>query len=190
MPNKFVINKWWMIGFIAVIVILLMTLKCTRSTEIKMTLNAWESVHQWRVEGECADCHSKQEHVEQAVDFSTTLPIPAAKTHTEQFRRFTHGKDEKLASYSCKSCHEPDSCQTCHAILPESHAGDFVEPTGHSAGSLLHALLAKTNTTSCLSCHRSFIESCTGCHAAQEVMPWQKDAEKPLSRWDEMLNMK
>jgi hypothetical protein len=188
MSNKQTINKTRLGKLGAIIVILLMGFKFAQSTGTKFNLNAWEDVHQWRTEGECADCHSEHEYVEKAVDFSTTLPIPAAKTHTEQFRRFTHGKDGKFASHSCQPCHEADACQSCHARLPESHTTDFIEPTGNTAGSLRHSMLAKTNPTSCLTCHRSFVQSCTGCHATDEVMPWQKDAAVTLSRWSNLLN--
>jgi len=190
MSNKITLNKKPLIGLLLVIAGVLIIFKFTVSTESKASLNAWEDVHQWRVEGECAECHSDLEHVKQGVDEKHTLAIPAAKTHTEQFRRFTHGKDKQFASYSCQSCHEPKSCTTCHAILPETHTSDFIEPTGHSDGSLRHAMLAKTSITSCSSCHQSFIQTCTSCHSMEEVQPWQKQGAKGLSRWNQLLNPK
>ncbi len=186
--KKMTLSKWWLAAIFIIIVMVLMILKFTQSTQTKASLHAWENVHEWRADGECADCHSKLEHVEQMVDFKHTLPIPAAKTHTEQFRRFTHGKGEKFSANSCKSCHEPDTCSTCHAILPETHTSDFIEPTGHSLGSLRHGMLAKTSPESCFACHRSFTEACTTCHTPGEVLPWQRDAAKSNSHWNQMLN--
>lgn len=188
MSKKQTINKKQIGKFAAIIVILLIGVKFAQSTGTKFGLNAWEDVHQWRAEGECADCHSKHDYVEKAVDFSATLPIPAAKTHTEQFRRFTHGKDGRFSSQSCQSCHEAEVCQSCHASLPESHTTDFIGPTGNTVGSLRHSMLGKTNPTSCLTCHRSLVQSCTGCHAIDEVMPWQMDASVALSRWSNLIN--
>ncbi len=186
--NKYVLSK---LGFALLILIVaggMFTVKVTQSTDTKASLNAWEDVHKWRADGECADCHSKLDYVKNPVDVKHTLLIPAAKTHTENFRRFTHGKAADLASHNCQSCHEADTCKTCHSILPETHTSDFVEPTGNSVGSLRHSILAKTNPTSCNTCHDSFVESCTACHSAKEVAPWQSNAEKSLSRWKGILN--
>jgi hypothetical protein len=188
MLDKRTIDKKRLGKFAVITVILLLGLKFAQSTEMKMSLDAWEDVHQWRSEGECAECHSGHDYVKQAVDLSARLPIPAARTHSERFRRFTHGKDERFAAYRCRTCHESDSCQSCHATLPESHSSDFVAPRGDSAGSLRHALLAKTNPSSCLTCHKSFVEGCTTCHGVDEVIPWQRDAAVPLVRWTNLLN--
>lgn len=190
MSKKFVIKKVWLVGFLLFSALFLLIAKYALSTEAKLSMSAWEDVHEWRTEGECADCHSEHEHVENAVDFNTTLAIPSAESHSEQFLRYTHGKGKNSGSHSCQSCHASSSCQNCHGILPEGHTTDFFEPTGNSIGSKRHALLGKTNVTSCLTCHRSFVEECTQCHTTQEVMPWQEEAEKSLDRWSEILELK
>jgi len=169
------------------IIAFMLVLKFAWSTDTKLSLNAWEDVHQWRVEGECSDCHLQHEYAKESAGYSDVMTIPAAKTHSEQFRRFTHGKDGDSSTHNCQSCHKADSCQSCHAILPESHTTDFVKPTGQSSGSLRHVILAKTSPTSCLACHTSFVSDCSACHALEEITAWQTDASRSLARWSGML---
>jgi len=190
MPGKKYINKKHMAVTLIMTVAFMMLLKFTWSTDTKLTLNAWEDVHQWRAEGKCSDCHLQHEYVKESAAYADVVTIPAAKTHSEQFRRFTHGKDKNSSSHNCQSCHKADSCQSCHAILPESHSSDFVKPTGQSAGSLRHVILAKSSPASCLACHTSFVDNCTACHAQEEIMAWQTEAARPLARWNEMLELK
>ncbi len=187
--TRFVLNKktLMLIGFI--IALALLSIKWSQSSSNKrLQLNAWQDVHQLRADGECADCHAKQSHVTENIDLMNTLAIPAAASHTPQFRRFSHGKSDDIAAQNCKSCHQLDTCKSCHAILPESHSGDFVEPTGHSNGSLRHALLGKTNISSCATCHQSFVKSCTQCHEQSEIEPWQSAADQTLEHWKSNLD--
>lgn len=187
--NKFIIDKRMLIFSIVIVVAGLLVFKFTQATDPKPSLKAWEDVHQWRADGECADCHSEHEYVTDKVDFSLTSAIPAPESHTDKFKYFNHGKGEKVGDHSCSSCHKPDACKSCHAIKPETHTRDFLEPTGESVGSLRHIALGKTNPAGCLACHQSFVTECTGCHAVSEVKPWQLKSSDRLSRWHKMLNI-
>ncbi len=66
--------------------------------------------------------------------------IPPPESHTEQFRRYTHGKAEGFNAQRCAACHEQTECRACHDIMPESHTSDFVKPRG--TGMERHIMLA------------------------------------------------
>ncbi len=185
--RKIVISKKDL-AFVAILLaLILLSIKWSQSSDKSLKMSVWQDVHQVRADGECADCHGKQSHVTENIDLMNTLAIPAAASHTDQFKRFSHGKSDARAAQNCKACHQQDSCKSCHAILPESHSGDFVEPSGHSDGSLRHALLAKTNISSCASCHQSFVKSCTQCHEQSKAQTWQQQADKQLLHWQSSL---
>lgn len=187
MFNKILINKKWFILFCITVIVVMFAVKWGQSSEPGLSLGTRENIHQWRIEGECADCHSEHEYVKEKVKLGVTKAIPAAKSHTDKFRRFTHGKLEYLASHNCSSCHQTQECVACHANIPESHTQDFVAPTGDSPGMFRHIALGRNNITACYTCHRSFNKECTTCHGVDEVGPWQNEAEKASGRWREML---
>jgi hypothetical protein len=134
-------------------------------------------VHQWRHSGECLDCHSRQSDSEPKPGWTITPPV----SHSDQFRRYTHGKTESVSYQRCASCHRQQECRDCHNILPESHTTDFVKPRGQ--GMERHILLATIRPATCLTCHASFITRCVGCHTPAEVKPWEELGRKGVIDW-------
>ena len=194
MPNKqqikkTKISKKLFVLCCVVVALSVFSVKLWQSTDPSLSLSAWEDVHEWRVSGECADCHSEQEHVKDIVKLGQTSAIPAAKSHTDRFLRFTHGKEENLASHNCSSCHQTKECTACHKKIPESHTQDFVSPIGDSAGMFRHVALGRADITGCYTCHRNFNNECAACHAVDELGAWQNKAEETLGRWREMLDL-
>jgi len=136
-------------------------------------------VHQWRYNGKCMDCHSQHSDSD---NVKKGLVIPPPKSHTDQFRRYTHGKKKNFSYKRCSSCHLKSECSNCHNILPESHSSDFVKPSG--IGMKRHIILATINPSSCLTCHKSFVSQCTNCHTVAEVKPWEEQGIKKLIKWN------
>lgn len=147
-----------------------------------------QDVHEWRKRGECRDCHSSQVFPAVVDADGTEHLINPAAYHTSKFRRYTHGRRRDLNPLGCVSCHEKQTCVSCHVLPPESHTPDFVAPTGRTDGTHRHTLLGRIRPSSCLTCHGSFVSECTGCHAPAEVQPWQSAAQDELQRWSSVLD--
>ncbi len=162
------LNKYVLISIVVVIVVL-----SVANNYLK------HDVHQWIHNGKCLECHSKHEYID---DVKLGLNIPPSKYHTEQFRKYTHGKKAFLSIQSCSTCHEKNECLDCHNSLPDSHTRDFVKPDG--VGMERHIMLAKLGISSCLTCHNSFINDCTSCHTPSEVKPWEEKGKASLIKWD------
>lgn len=83
---------------------------------------------------ECADCH---------------LAEPPA-SHTNTFRRRSHGLAAALDRESCAACHRTDACESCHMdTRPRSHVGQF----------------GGTKSRHCLGCHLPVrANNCITCH--------------------------
>jgi len=141
--------------------------------------NTWleNDVHEWRHAGECLDCHSKQRDD----DGKEGWTIPPPESHTEQFRRYTHGKAEGFNAQRCAACHEQTECRACHDIMPESHTSDFVKPRG--TGMERHIMLATIRPATCLTCHESFLTQCVDCHTPAELRPWEEQGRKEAGEW-------
>ena len=122
---------------------------------------------QCHTESECADCH---------------LADPPT-SHTNAFRRVTHGFEALLDRDSCATCHEPDSCETCHAdTRPRDHVGRFGgTKSRHCLG--CHFPL---RTNGCVTCHEGTPShllaapkpdwhtpamNCRQCHGVTEALP-------------------
>ncbi len=145
-----------------------------------------EDVHEWRKRGECRDCHADQATAPATAGIEPL--IAASAYHTEQFRRYTHGRRGELNPAGCVACHERQACASCHAVRPESHTPDFVAPTGGSDGTDRHTLLGRLRPSACLTCHGSFVSACSECHSPAEVLPWQSAAQDELQRWSSVLD--
>ncbi len=143
-------------------------------TVILALANTWfeNDVHAWRHAGACLDCHAKQGDAEPKDGWTITPP----DSHSEQFRRYTHGRGEGFSYRRCAACHREQECGDCHARLPESHTTDFVRPRG--SGMERHILLATIRPATCLACHASFAADCVDCHTASELQPWQVRAQR------------
>jgi hypothetical protein len=87
-------------------------------------------------EASCAGCHQEQ----------------PPRSHTNTFRRRTHGVLAGFDRRSCETCHRADACEACHAeARPTSHRGTF----------------GGTQSTHCLGCHLPLAQNgCSVCHAA------------------------
>lgn len=134
-------------------------------------------VHEWRNDGKCMECHSKHNS---DIKVKEGQVIPPPKSHSDQFRKYTHGRSQNFSQQRCASCHLKSECTSCHNVLPESHSTDFVVPTGR--GMERHIMLATINPASCLTCHKSFAIECVSCHTAAEVMPWENQARKKMAQ--------
>ncbi len=134
-------------------------------------------VHEWRHDGACLDCHSRQGDVELKSGWS----IPPPSSHSEQFRRYTHGKLDKQFQ-QCAACHRQTECQSCHDRAPESHTVDFMQP--HGIGMERHILLATIRPATCLTCHDAFVTQCASCHTAAELRPWEQQARQQGMNWE------
>lgn len=93
----------------------------------------------------CALCH-------QPSDCSTCHQIEAPASHTNHWRRRSHGLVASMDRASCMTCHDVDSCNRCHEeTRPLSHSGSFGEPRDWH----------------CLTCHEPLRStSCGVCHAS------------------------
>jgi len=153
------------------------------STATKVIPGEWEDVHQWREQGKCLDCHTSTENFSKTnlnLDHSINLPT---KYHTDKFRKFTHGRTISVNPQSCLSCHRKNTCNTCHAQMPDTHTSRFTNPTGSGDGIKYHVVIGKIRPSSCLICHKSFKNDCTSCHTLNEILPWQKKALIQLKNW-------
>ncbi len=135
-------------------------------------------VHEWRNDGKCMECHSKHSD---SKNIKQGLVIPPPKSHTDQFRKYTHGRIKNFSYQRCSSCHIQNECKSCHNILPESHSSDFAKPAG--IGMERHIMLATINPSGCLTCHESFVAQCVSCHTPAEVKPWEEQARENLIEW-------
>lgn len=142
-------------------------------------------VHELKNRGECRDCHSKQEHVRSLTAEQKSAAIPPPKSHTEEFRRFSHGRLPQYPPQSCNSCHEKQSCSECHSAPPSSHTSDFMLPKGSTEGSHRHAVYARMRPSSCLNCHENLMDTCSKCHSGAEVEIWRNKGSKELKRWQD-----
>lgn len=189
MANKLYINKKLVSLLLVIAIAIPFSLKWSQAENPGINLAQWEDVHVSRTEGECAECHSSLDYVEHKVVVGKTKVIPAPKTHTEQFLRFTHGKEEKLGSHNCVSCHKTEECVDCHSAMPESHSSDFIHPYSDTLGAQRHIALGRADTTACYTCHRTLNNECTTCHEYEETNHWQESSAKDLMRWQEILGM-
>lgn len=142
-----------------------------------------ETAHKRLYQGECRECHANLEYVKDpdAVSF-----IAPAESHTEQFKRYTHGKDNYVAG-NCTSCHQKAECQSCHSKKPETHMSGFTKPFEMNAGFHLHSNLGKANPGGCLTCHQDSAATCTECHSSDTVFKWQEGTADNLAKWRELL---
>jgi hypothetical protein len=140
------------------------------------SLETRELAPDWWLRGECEECHAPGR------DGATAAP----GFHTGQFRRFTHGRDPGLEPWRCGKCHTTAGCKDCHATAPPSHTPGFRRP-GEGLDARRHAMLGRLRPSSCMTCHRSFAESCGECHTANELADWSLDARRELQRWPEFL---
>lgn len=190
MSNKIHLNRYF--ALIAVLLIggAFFTYKYSSADHPGLNMENWHDVHKTRVEGECADCHSGIDYVEHKVVPGKTKMMPAPKSHTDQFLRYTHGKDDRLGSHNCQSCHQVQECVGCHSILPESHSGDFVKPGNDTQGAHRHVALGRADITACYTCHRNMNDDCKECHTQSEISQWTNKSTEEVMRWKSMLNLK
>jgi hypothetical protein len=107
----------------------------------------------------CAKCHtflsgSKHDTCDECHQVMEPL------SHTVTWREYDHGPESALRSDGCAVCHGGDFCIACHQVAPRSHQPllDF----GASGG---HALQARLNPRSCVTCHRPEFD-CVACHTS------------------------
>lgn len=156
------------------------------SGEPGLALGEWENVHEWRKRKECLECHLSHTGLKYANRDLDGVLIPPTNYHTEQFRRYTHGRTAEYTPASCFTCHEQATCHSCHNIIPENHTAGFTEPVGDSVGMQQHILLGRIRPSACLACHKSFVSQCTGCHTADETIKWENKGQRELYRWKEL----
>ena len=118
-------------------------------------------------ESSCADCHM----------------IEPPRSHTNSWRRRTHGVVAMMDRDNCNVCHLPDACDACHAeALPRSHTGSFGAPRSRHCQTCHFPLRNET----CFACHRSTPShalakpkpgwhtpamNCRQCHGSQQPLP-------------------
>ena len=91
--------------------------------------------------------------------------------------RFIHGMDAKGKTSDCQSCHQFETfCASCHqseaqdfaygGILPVSHLKTDFKTIGVGTGGGEHAVLARRDIESCISCHdiNGADPTCITCH--------------------------
>lgn len=91
--------------------------------------------------------------------------------------RFTHGIDSKGKTSECQSCHQIETfCASCHqaegedfafsGIVPASHLKSTFKTIGVGSGGGDHAILARRDIESCMSCHdvNGADPTCITCH--------------------------
>ncbi len=130
-----------------------------------------EPTHEQWTEGDCASCHEDD----------------PPSYHADGQWTVVHGRSEHARVDDCASCHETKECADCHARKPASHTPGFLQPAAHGPERQLHAALGRLRPSACGACHQSLALECTTCHAADEVWPWQTDANERLLRWAPML---
>lgn len=154
-----------------------------RSGDPHWSLGEWENVHDWRKDGRCVACHTARGAQPLAAGNPQGRTITPAKYHSEDFRRYTHGRSSKQTPEQCARCHERAVCEACHARPPETHVSAFTHPDGPSEGLEQHVLLGRLRPSSCLVCHRSLVAACMGCHTAEETIEWQEKGREALGAW-------
>ncbi|HEY0253498.1 MAG TPA: hypothetical protein VGC41_18315, partial [Kofleriaceae bacterium] len=87
--------------------------------------------------------------------------------HRITFRELDHGEESIADRSRCARCHVVEFCTACHSQRPRSHGFP-----GSFAGTE-HAMLARENVRSCLTCHVNTQASClgSGCHAGTVGAP-------------------
>ncbi len=178
---------WGVLLLIAVFVIFASNVKYAKSSDPNLSLGEWEDVHKWRKSGDCIDCHASNISDGDLSDFDKGVTIYSASYHTEEFKKFTHGHTPDVATESCLSCHEQKSCVTCHTQMPSTHTSDFTHPGGDGDGMQLHIMLGRMRPSSCLTCHNSFVDDCTGCHTVSECEKWMIEGEEDLGKWGDIF---
>lgn len=99
-----------------------------------------------------------------------------ARVHEFNYR-FTHGIDAKGKTSECQSCHQVETfCGSCHlsnekdfalgGILPASHLNPNFSTFAVGTGGGEHAILARRDIESCVSCHdvQGADPTCITCH--------------------------
>jgi hypothetical protein len=171
--------------FFNVMVLIFVIALGVKFKDFNFSLETKEDVHEWRKEGKCLECHSSHYYIDQDTK-KECLNIPAAKYHTEEFRRFAHGRLEGATATRCYSCHEKSSCGDCHSKMPTSHTSDFIKPLGNTTGMQRHIMLGRLRPSSCLVCHKSFKSTCIQCHTMEEAEKWEINADEVLSKWTDL----
>lgn len=180
----------WLLGIAALLALAALAAMLLHPAVPASRLGEWENVHDWRKLGKCIECHAQRNKQEVAAGNPEGKLITPAKYHTEEFRRYTHGRTANLQPQNCASCHERSACDACHARMPESHVSDFTKPRGDTPGAQAHALYGRERPSSCLVCHKSFVTGCTGCHGARELIETQQRARAMLGPWSVLLEEK
>lgn len=98
------------------------------------------------------------------------------KVHELNYR-FVHGIDAKGRTSDCQTCHQVDSfCSSCHqseggdfamgGVVPASHLKPNFFTIGAGSGGGEHAILARRDIESCVSCHdvQGADPTCITCH--------------------------
>jgi hypothetical protein len=135
----------------------------------------------------CADCHGAAPFIQMGKSALMTDPSPRTSVgadgprtmnlqmvHTMNYR-YTHGMDAKARSSDCYSCHSAQKfCAECHAegdrltpgMQPASHLAAGFTTIGVGSGGGRHAMLARRDIESCMSCHdvRGGDPVCVTCH--------------------------
>lgn len=136
----------------------------------------------------CQDCHTGAELTGFGLKKDLmAIPTPrgSVKDSPRQLRlqqvhdlnyRFTHSIDAKSRLVDCSSCHEQQSfCAACHQaggnvtqtkFKPENHRAAGFATVGRGSGGGLHAVLARRDIESCISCHdvQGNDPTCFTCH--------------------------
>jgi len=137
-----------------------------------------EAARDWWLTGECEECHNPA-----AVgDEQPAVP----QFHSQQFRLYTHGRDDRLNPDECSTCHTTEGCKSCHAKPPANHTSGYLKPLGGDHDSRLHATLGRIRPSSCMTCHRSLVQSCGECHTPVETSEWTEKAAPELERWPDL----
>ena len=181
-------RRWAVLLLLAAIVLLGSKIKHDKSSDPGRSLGEWEDVHKWRKSGDCMDCHADNVTDGDLADLDKGVTIYPASFHTEEFKKFTHGHTDQVATESCLSCHEQSSCVTCHTQMPSTHTSDFTHPDGDGEGMKLHIMLGRLRPSSCLTCHNSFVDACMDCHTLSESEKWMAEGVKDLGKWGDIFN--
>jgi hypothetical protein len=135
----------------------------------------------------CADCHGAAPLSQMGRSALMSDPAPRTSPGADGPRtmslqmvhsmnyRFTHGADAKARTSECATCHSTQTfCVECHAsgdnlmpgARPASHLGAGFTTLGAGSGGGGHAVLARRDIESCMSCHdvRGGDPVCMTCH--------------------------
>lgn len=114
----------------------------------------------------CAACHTQMSgNGRDVCDECHQTMRPA--DHRITFRELDHGPEAVADRSRCARCHVVEFCTACHSQRPRSHGFP-----GSFAGQE-HAVLARENVRSCLTCHVNTAASClgSGCHSGTVGAP-------------------